>query len=189
MTTVAPSHGHTFMAYAIEHALPRLARNELSECNISGSISDWHAKHLRKAIASCSSLVGLHLSGDTNLSTAGMLEVAKGLVASGAQEFTLDFVDEGSDLVVSATRHETWHPTSSLTRSTVPWAPPHNAAVKRTAKAQYALAFNMLLSSGVDEGPTLAALTHCARLLDVATLAQQAHTYSARQRVCFTKRL
>ena len=141
------------MAYTIEHALLCLARNELSECSMSGSISDWHAKHLRKSLASCSSLVGLHLSGDTNLSTAGMLEVVKGLVASGAQEFTLDFVDEGSDLIVSATRHETWHPTSSLTRSTVPWAPPQNAAVKRSAKAQYALAFKMLLSSGVTRVP------------------------------------
>ena len=79
-----------------------------------------------------------------------MLELCQGVITSGVPELTVDFEHLGRDLVLRAILRETWHLTRSLTRSTVPWAPTHNAAVKGSAKAQYAMAFNMLLASGVD---------------------------------------
>jgi len=43
----------------LAEALPRLMRNELSELNLVDAISDFGAKHLRKAVMTSSTLTVL----------------------------------------------------------------------------------------------------------------------------------
>ena len=64
------------MEMTLAQVLPCLARNELSEVSIIGDISDFAAKHLRRAIEKCTSLAVVHLCG-THLTSAAMGDFCK----------------------------------------------------------------------------------------------------------------
>jgi len=69
----------------LAEALPRLMQNELSELNLVDVISDFGAKHLRKAVMTSSSLTVLHVDGN-KLSAMGMAELCRGIVGTTLSE-------------------------------------------------------------------------------------------------------
>lgn len=57
--TLKLSHQRVVAMLTLAEALPRLMRNELSELNLVDAISDFGAKHLRKAVMTSSTLTVL----------------------------------------------------------------------------------------------------------------------------------